>query len=46
MCSSDLIRETDRVAKLVPEELGIKLKNALKKSPDLKQASEDRKSVV
>lgn len=34
------IRETDRVAKLVPEELGIKLKNALEKSPDLKTASE------
>ncbi len=34
------IRETDRVAKLVPEELGIKLKNALEKSPDLKKASE------
>ncbi|MCF7808191.1 MAG: DNA polymerase III subunit alpha [Candidatus Marinimicrobia bacterium] len=34
------IKETDRIAKLVPEELGIKLPQALKKSPELKQASE------
>ena len=34
------IKETDRIAKLVPEELGINLTDALKKSPELKQASE------
>lgn len=34
------IKETDRIAKLVPEELGIELPDALKKSPELKQASE------
>ncbi len=34
------IKETDRIAKLVPEELGINLLQALKKSPELKQASE------
>lgn len=34
------IKETDRIAKLVPEELGIKLPQALKKSPELKAASE------
>ncbi len=34
------IKETDRIAKLVPEELGITLPQALKKSPELKQASE------
>ena len=34
------IKETDRIAKLVPEELGIKLPQALEKSPELKQASE------
>ena len=34
------IKETDRIAKLVPEELGIELPQALKKSPELKQASE------
>ena len=34
------IKETDRIAKLVPEELGIELTQALKKSPELKQASE------
>ncbi len=34
------IKETDRIAKLVPEELGIELSQALKKSPELKQASE------
>ncbi|MEA3287205.1 MAG: DNA polymerase III subunit alpha [Candidatus Marinimicrobia bacterium] len=34
------IKETDRIAKLVPEELGITLSQALKKSPELKQASE------
>jgi len=34
------IKETDRIAKLVPEELGIELSQALKKSPELKAASE------
>ena len=34
------IKETDRIAKLVPEELGIKLPQALEKSPELKEASE------
>ncbi|NQV16412.1 DNA polymerase III subunit alpha [bacterium] len=34
------IKETDRIAKLVPEELGISLSQALIKSPELKQASE------
>lgn len=34
------IKETDRIAKLVPGELGIKLPQALVKSPELKQASE------
>ena len=34
------IKETDRIAKLVPEELGIKLPQALEKSPELKQASQ------
>ena len=34
------IKETDRIAKLVPDEIGIKLPQALEKSPELKQASE------
>lgn len=34
------ISETDRVAKLVPDEVGITLEEALKKNPELKTASE------
>lgn len=34
------IGETDRIAKLVPEDLGIKLPEALEKNPDLKAAAE------
>ncbi len=33
------IRETDRIAKLVPEDLGITLPEALEKNPDLKTAA-------